>query len=221
MQWQERLQQSNRQQFDVTIGSLDKQASEDVLRHIFGEGLDKKATASSFDRIAQTKRLIQNATGAHEDKVAEVTSYILVQANRIHEQYGGNYDAIVERMVDELAMKQAEVNRINQAKHGVTIISWRNYSPAKLREATMERLRYEFGIYGDEAERATHALDKLAHSLTINYRRKKGDILQAILDVHASELQAGTFALTDLYSPDPSRAFRDLIHERLEGGSYA
>lgn len=221
MQWQEKLQQSNRRQYDVRIGSLDKHASEDVLRHIFGDGFDKQASFSSFDRISQTKRLIQNATGAHEEKAAEVASYVLVQANRIHEQYGGNYDAIVDQLIEKLTVKQSEINRANQAKSGVTIISWRNYSPAKLREATMDRLRYEFGIYGDDAERAVRALDKLAHSLTINYRRKKGDILQAILDIHAAQLESGTFALTDLFNPDPSRAFRDLISDRLEGGMYA
>lgn len=216
MQWQERISQSNRNRQAFQIGELDKQASEEVLRHIFGDELDKQAAFSAFDRISHTKRQIQNMTGATDEKAAELASTVLVKAEAIHNRYGGSLDSIILAMVERIGAIQDTVNDNRVVKSGIPILNMKRVSQAELLQYTEDRLRSELGLTGNDLYRAAQSLMKLAYSLTLEMRRLKGEILAAILDVLYQMSPTGAH-VDYLHIADPPDAFKTLVRNRLDG----
>lgn len=187
-----------------------------MLRHIFGDELDKVAAFSAFDRISHTKRQIQNMTGATDEKAAELASTVLVKAEAIHNRFGGSLDSIVLAMVERIGTIQDTVNDNRVVKSGIPILNMKRVSQAELREYAENRLRTELGLVGNDTYRAARNLMNLAYSLTLEMRRQKGEILAAILDVLYQMSPTGTH-MDYLHISDPPDAFKALVRNRLDG----
>lgn len=206
---------SNRPSRDITLAGLDKASSEGVLAHILGEGFDRTAAVNAFDRMTQTKQMVQSTLGVDDARAAEVASFVHVKAGQIHDRFGGSLDRIIGEIVERMGQAQ-KAEGVNIARAGVTIQaeSFRPATRGELLRHIEGRLRDAFG-----GNRTSHALARsvlnLTTSLSLELRLAKPDVADAIIDQY---VESGA-PPDDLFAPDLDDVRKDDVRRRVEEGS--
>ena len=205
---------SNRQNRDIRIGELSKEASESVLTAIHGEGFDQEAAFQAVDMVTKTKRMVQSSLGVDDARAAEAASILLGKANKIHERFGGNLEVIVREMVEKMTEQTADRGP-SLAKDGINVApdSFRPLTRGELARHIEKRIDTQFGWSGLNAALVRNVTD-LTNSLSTEFHKSRIDVANAILDLYAEHEGVAPEALfkKDL-DPEIKRELRRRIEE--------
>lgn len=206
---------SNRPSRDVVLAGLDKAGSEQLLAHILGDGFDRTAAFNAFDRVTQTKQMVQSALGVDDARAAEVASFVHVKAGQIHERFGGNLDRIIGEIIDRMGQAQ-QSEGVNLARAGVTVQAeaFRPATRGELLRHIEGRLRDAFGGNRTSAALARSVLN-LTTSLSLELRLPKAEVADAVIDQY---IETGA-PPDDLFAPDLDEVLKDDVRRRVEEGS--
>lgn len=208
--------ESNRRPRDLSIGRLDKEASETVLSAIFGEGFDRTAAFQAVDRVTKVKRMVQSSLGIDDARAGEVASVVLVKANQILDRFGGNLDVIIGEMVAKMT-EMTDSRGMTLAKDGINVApdAFRPSTRGELARHIESRLNREFGWSGMNAALVRNVTN-LTNSLSMELRRPRFDVADAILDLYT---ETGMTNPEALFHADLDPEVKGEIRRRVREGS--
>lgn len=208
--------ESNRQPRDVVIGRLDKETTGSLLSAIHGEGFEQTAAFQALDRVTKVKRMVQSSLGIDDARAAEVASVVLTKSNQILDRFGGNLDVIIAEMVAKMT-QLTDSRGMTFAKDGINLApdAFRPSTRGELARHIEGRINRQFGWTGMNAALVRNVTN-LTNSLSMEFRRPRFDVADAILDIY---MESGMTNPEALFHTDLDPELKDEICRRIGEGA--
>lgn len=181
--WVSDLQRSNRG-VEQEFKTLQKTASQELSKHLnsFGEATSEKLASDDnmYSLMMTTKRLVQQQLSIQDGPAHDIASKVIVSANKIHDQYGGNLDEIIHGIISKMESTPA----MPDASPQIHVKALKQGARMRDLEAIEMRLMTEFQFDRQKTDIYVRNLMNEANDLRVVYKGfDKYEMAGYILDV--------------------------------------
>jgi hypothetical protein len=173
----DKLAMSNRQSSMTKLSSVRDDDDEKIRRYIKRTATDinnalieKQAIGGDFDLITQATGLVSSKLGIDPQNAQSIVSNLIQKVMKIQELYGGDEQAILRRLVDEMQNGMTEQSPSNNQVGEAQINMGSAFSYQKVEEQVKFELMKQLGMTSTDSERITKSILTESRDLSIALR---------------------------------------------------